>query len=141
MAKLYSIRVEGQKELIVSIKNLNRDVIDELRKACNQGAKLISDKASQLAPKGPGKPAKGYFGGRLKRSLVYREMPYKETSPIVSIAAVDRKVAPHAHLVEFGTSKARPHPFFRPAYRAAAGKVKEILTAAMKRAVLKAGRL
>jgi len=133
MVSSCSIKIEGVKEVTIALHNVNKNVIAELRAGAIEGAKIIADKARELAPMGP--------TGNLKKAIKYKEMPYKETSPIVSIAAVDRKKAPHAHLVEFGTVKSRAHPYFRPAYRQMANRVKQIITEAMKRAISKAGKL
>ena len=137
----YSIKIEGIRETKIALDKVNKDVIAELRGGCNKGAGMFAQKAVELAPRGPGKPSKGYYGGRLKSAMVHREMPYNDYSPIVSIAAVDRKIAPHAHLVEFGTSKAKAHPYFRPAFNAMKERVKQVIIAALKRALLKAGNI
>ena len=42
---------------------------------------------------------------------------------MVAIAAVDRKIAPHAWIIEFGSSRAPAHPYLRPAIDAHANKV------------------
>jgi len=70
-------------------------------------AKVIAEDARSRAPLGP--------TGNLKRSLIAKLLDKRGDNPQVAIAAVDRKIAPHAHLVEFGTSRMSARPFFRPA--------------------------
>ena len=56
--------------------------------------------------------------GNLKRSIVSKTLQRKGNKAAPAIAAVDYRIAPHAHLVEYGTVRAAPHPFFRPGYDA-----------------------
>jgi len=70
-------------------------------------ATSISEDARSRAPLGP--------TGNLKRSLVAKLLDKRGDNPRVAVAAVDRKIAPHAHLLEFGTSRMSARPFFRPA--------------------------
>ena len=104
---------------ITGIENM-RDTLERLRKSTGQDklneaaykqAEVIRDRIESYAPVGE--------TGNLKRSPVAKKLDK------VAIAAIDRKIAPHAHLVEFGTSHSPAHPFFRPAIDATAEKVKE----------------
>lgn len=70
-------------------------------------AKVIAEDARSRAPLGP--------TGNLKRSLVARLLDKRGDNPRVAVAAVDRKIAPHSGLVEWGTSKMAARPYFRPA--------------------------
>lgn len=70
-------------------------------------ARIIAEDARSRAPLGP--------TGNLKRSLIARLLDKRGNNPRTAIAAVDRKIAPHAHLIEFGTCKMSARPFFRPA--------------------------
>ena len=67
----------------------------ELRKQFYAKAKGMADEMKARAPKGP--------TGNLRRAIFARE--YRGSG--VSIVGVDRKKAPHAHWIEFGTSKVR----------------------------------
>jgi HK97 gp10 family phage protein len=78
-------------------------------------AETIAEDARGRAPLGP--------TGNLKRSLHAKMLDDKSGFPKIAIAAVDRKIAPHAHLVEFGTCKMSARPFFRPAVDVYSGKV------------------
>jgi len=60
------------------------------------------------APKGPTR--------RLKRSIIssrFKKKSRKFKHNPATFVAVDRKIAPHAHLVEFGTVKMAAKSFFR----------------------------
>ena len=50
--------------------------------------------------------------GNLRRSPVTKKMDRRGDEPAPSIAAIDRRIAPHAWLVEHKHNK----PFFRPAW-------------------------
>ena len=53
--------------------------------------------------------------GLLAGSPVTRQLERRHSAPAPSIAAIDRKTAPHAHLLEYGTVKMPAQPFYRPA--------------------------
>lgn len=89
----------GKLENAVSGKATEDDALEK--------AKAIAEDARSRAPLGP--------TGNLKRSLVARLLDKRGDNPRVAVAAVDRKIAPHAHFLEFGTSRMPAHPFFRPA--------------------------
>ena len=100
-----SMKLEGVANLAAKIdlmvKAAERDRVIPIAK---ESAKMLVDEIKSRAPKGP--------TGNLKRSPKVKVM--KGYPPLV-LAAIDRKIAPHAHLLEFGTVKMSPHPFFRPA--------------------------
>jgi len=59
--------------------------------------------------------------GNLKRSVRARKFS-KKNGQFIAFTAIDRKIEPHAHLVEFGHrtlsgSHVAAHPFFRPVMR------------------------
>ena len=68
--------------------------------------------------------------GRLRRSPVTRKM-----SGSTAISAIDRKIAPHAHLVEQGTSRMAAQPFFRPAWDNMRDTVKKHVEQGLKRLI------
>lgn len=95
-------------------------------------AETIRDRIRQKAPVGP--------TGRLKRSPVAKLMPRKQNMPAIAIAGIDRKIAPHAHLVEFGTSRMAAHPFFRPAVDGCRRGVMERIKDGLKKLIEGAAR-
>lgn len=97
-------------------KELNRLKLafdaEKIKKSAKGPAELLRDSVKRRAPIGA--------TGNLKRSIKAKELNY------VWIAAVDQKIAPHAHLLEFGTSKMSAHPFFRTGIQAGSSQaVKE----------------
>lgn len=109
-------KVEGMERLSRKLDELARSVDPEhIEPILLDGARVIAEDAREKAPLGP--------TGNLKRSLTAKLMKRTGHLPPVAIAAVDRKIAPHAHLVEFGTSHAPAHPFFRPAVDESAERV------------------
>lgn len=126
-----TIRIEGIPETTAKLKQLSsrldgKAMGDNLLKQ----AQMIAEDARNRAPLGP--------TGNLKRSLHARMLGKKLRYPQMAIAAVDRKIAPHAHLIEFGTSRMSARPFFRPAVDAYADKVLSNIKNGVKNLVEKA---
>jgi len=103
-----TITIQGMEQL--------GDKIDKLVRAADaqknesivlKSAETIRDRIRDKAPVG--------LTGNLKRSPVAKLMARHGDGPAIAIAGIDRKIAPHAYLVEFGTSHSSAHPFFRPA--------------------------
>jgi len=115
VVKLVGMR-ELQEQLTELIKAVHPDKVEPI---LFEGAQTVAEAARAKAPLGP--------TGRLKRACIAKKMPRRGSNPAVSIAAVNYKVAPHMHLVEFGHGGPRPappHPFFRPAWDATKRQVK-----------------
>jgi len=109
-------RLEGLLETVNALDKVSNSLKGKVMgKILLKQAEIIAEDARNRAPLGP--------TGNLKRSLHAELLPEKTRFPTVAIAAVDRKIAPHAHLIEFGTSKMSARPFFRPAVDAHANKV------------------
>jgi HK97 gp10 family phage protein len=118
-----SFKIEGIALLASKLNKLSGSIGgDSLKPDVLAQAKVIAEDARDRAPRGP--------TGNLKRSLHAKLLP---GGPPVAIAAVDRKIAPHAHLVEFGTVKMSARPYFRPAADAHMGKAKGNLKSAAKK--------
>lgn len=121
-----TIKMEGLEILDAKIKDLIESTDNEhTGKILFKQAEVIRDKIQEKAPQGP--------TGNLKRSPIAKLMPDKSNYPAIAIAGIDRKIAPHAHLVEFGTSRAPAHPFFRPAVDECSGKVMDGIKDGLKK--------
>ncbi len=108
-----AVKITGLKATVNAIDKSMQGLNDKaVANKSLQLAKVIAEDARGRAHQGP--------TGNLKRSL--RAVILRGNNP-PAIAAVDRKVAPHAHLIEFGTSRAPAYPFFRPAVDAHADKL------------------
>lgn len=116
----FTVEIKGQDEAIQAIKNtakaLDPDVVEPV---FMEGAKVIQTAAKSGAPKGE--------TGNLFGSIKTKFLKQIGNNPRSAIAAVDRKKAPHAHLIEYGTAEryqkkghkyvghVPAHPFWRPA--------------------------
>lgn len=77
--------------------------------------------AAKKAPKGR-KKAQAYLlkrGGLRDAVYQYRRRYYDDGGRATYLVSWNHREAPHGFMVEFGTSRAAPRPFFRPAYDAA----------------------
>lgn len=111
-----TFKIEGVLETVKALDKVSNSIKGKmLGKTLLKQAEIIAEDARDRAPLGP--------TGNLKRSLHAKLLDEKTRFPTVAIAAVDRKIAPHAHLVEFGTVKMSARPFFRPAVDSHASKV------------------
>lgn len=81
------------------------------RNAVSAGARVIRDNAKKLAPYDHSRKS----GTHLRDGIVAKRV--KGTNDVYSVGTqkFGKKKVPHAHLVEFGTVKAPPQPFLRPA--------------------------
>lgn len=104
-------KVDGQKELEKQLKKLSKSFEpSKIEKVSLASAKIISNESKNNAPLGP--------TGNLKKANIAKLLNRKGNQPAPAIAAVDRKIAPHANFVENGTSKSKANPFFRKAVSA-----------------------
>jgi HK97 gp10 family phage protein len=107
---LNEIRIEGLNQLEAQFGRIEKGLNKAAKETLMKQAILVRDRIKEKAPLGP--------TGNLKRSSIAKMMPDKPNYPLLAIAGIDRKIAPHAHLVEFGHAGPHPapaHPFFRPA--------------------------
>lgn len=130
----YSIKIEGVEEVRLAIDKLGEEIKDKLQPALHKGAEIVAQKATSNIERNTEPKT-----GRLSRSMVVKDMPYKDSMPLISIAAVDRKIAPHAHLIEFGTTKMSARPFLRPALQSSQKEVEELIENTIEEVVNKAG--
>lgn len=117
MADAFSVKLEGAEELKKQFQDLVKSVHpDQVEPVLMKGARKMAKAIRDKAPRGP--------TGNLKKAVKAKQLKRYGFQPAPAIAAVDRKRAPHAGLVEFGHAIVRagkvighvpPHPFFRPA--------------------------
>jgi len=115
-----SVRIEGVDKLVRRFKKLERayGMRGELLEGALLGAsKIVRRRVQANAPLGP--------TGNLRRSVVAKKFNYQLNNKPAAFCAIDRRIAPHAHLVEYGTAerhwksgKSTGHmpakPFFKP---------------------------
>lgn len=117
-----NVKIEGMVELRDALEKLERSLNDPdmIEAILKEQAIVVADDARRRAPQGP--------TGHLKRGIIAKILKRRGDVPAPAIAGVDYRIAPHAKLVEFGTSerhqkksgrytgKMPRHPFLRPAW-------------------------
>ncbi len=102
-----AIGLEGQEELIKKLRDMGEAVRGkQIERLFLRAGKKMRNTIRELTPVGP--------TGNLQRSIVARTMSKRGRKAAPAMVAVDFKIGPHAHLLEFGTVKMSPRPFFRP---------------------------
>ena len=116
MADEIAIDVQGIEELEAQLKEMIRQFDkEEVDPILIDGGKVLAAAVKSKAPRGP--------TGNLKKGIVAKQLNRIGDNPKTAFVGINYRRAPHAHLVEFGTSHSRPHPFFRPAVDANWDKV------------------
>lgn len=95
-----------------------------------KGSGIIAAAARRNAPLGP--------TGNLKRGMVAKVFSRNPAFKPAAFAAVDFRIAPHAHLVEYGTVKTGAQPFFWRAVEASSGKVIRLIETETKKLIMRA---
>lgn len=132
MAK-QGVTIEGDEELIRKMRNLGDAVKgSQPERLYLRAAKVIRDDAKERAPVGP--------TGNLRRGIVAKVLDRMGRKVAPAMVGINFRIAPHAHLLEFGTVKMSPRAFFRPAVRAQEQRVKDILRKGFKKIIEKAAR-
>jgi len=119
-----AVQIEGLLELQERVADiLDRTTGKAIKRVYMGAALVLRDEARDLAPELK-KPKKGRVPGLLKSAI--RAAYGDPTKPNV-LVFVDYRIAPHAHLVEFGTVKMQAQPYMRPALAAARSKCVNII--------------
>ena len=136
---MLTAKLSGDKELIKRIKKIGKDVsTKEAEKVLLDAAKIIADDARSRVNRGP--------TGNLEKAIDEKTWII-DTEKILVLAAVDRKIAPHAHLVEYGhelvvkgkiVGHVPAHPFWRPAVDAKAAEARRRMNEGIKRLIERA---
>jgi hypothetical protein len=94
-----TVKVDGYQQAFRALNAIGKAVHSErMNEVLYKGARTIAHYAGDLAPIGP--------TGNLKRSLIAAPARVSPSLPPAAFALVKRKIAPHLHLVSFGT---KPH--------------------------------
>lgn len=120
MTDNFTIEFQNKAEFEATLRNLVKALPnDKVEPVMMAGAKVIAADARRRAPVGP--------TGNLKKSIITKLLRKIGNWPRTAMAAVNNKKAPHAHLIEFGTSRryqkttgrytgiGPAKPFWRPA--------------------------
>jgi HK97 gp10 family phage protein len=121
------LELTGLNKLEVKFKRLIGILSDkDLENRVLHAAKVIRDDAKSRAPiakkghwkkYGRGGGAMWVEPGSLRRAIIAKTFKGKSKEVPSAFAAIDYRIAPHAHLVEFGARGGQmpADPFFRPA--------------------------
>lgn len=121
-----NFKVEGFKELDAQLSKLSRKAGKAvLRRSLKKAAQPIVDAAQASAPRDTGEFAQTISASPKLNKAQKRVHKKEETASSVELFVGSS--SPLAHLLEFGTRKAPPHPFMRAAFEASVEKVIEIL--------------
>ena len=128
-----NIEIQGkeafEKTLLALAKALPNNKVEPVMMA---GPKVIAAAAKAKAPQGP--------TGKLKKAVKAKMLRQIGNYPRSAAAAVDRKIAPHAYIIEYGTKPRYQKsgrytgigpaiPFFRPAVDTNKGRIQdEVIT-------------
>lgn len=108
----FEIKLEGLDEAIKEFERVSRAFGKEdkdIEAVLLEGAKMIRDEAKARAP---------VLTGALRKGIVAKKFRRKIPGRPAAFVGINFRTAPHANLVEFGTVRAAPHPFFFPAVEA-----------------------
>jgi len=127
---------EGADKLLRKFENIEKELVSKrsspLINSLFGCAKIVKREAEARCPEGP--------SGLLKKSIVAKKFrKCKKYSP-AAFVALDRKIAPHAHLVVKGTVKTGANPFLDYASQASSFAVKAKLEADLRKMIAKAAR-
>jgi HK97 gp10 family phage protein len=127
--------IAGLPELFNQLNDLGDAVEeDDVYKVLMHGAFVLRDEAKDLAPYDP----KRKKGTHLRDAIFATEGdPSKDPRGPNVIAGVNKKLAPHAGLVERGTSKMPARPYWRPAVNATRPAIAEILAGGIRDIIAK----
>jgi HK97 gp10 family phage protein len=137
VSKTTSVRIEGLDALTTQLQALGKSLGPEKSEpVLLEGAQIIAARVRARAPQGP--------TGRLKEAVIAKMLPRRGPGPASAIAAVDRKKAPHAGLVEYGHRLVRKgkvignvpaKQYFRPAVDETQAAVTELVMSKLQNLV------
>lgn len=121
-------RIEGLEEAIKRTQALTGALeVSKVERVLMRGARIVAEEAERRIGR-QFKVKTGNLGDSTRKKKRRRH----NDNVAGAFAAIDRKVAPHAHLLEFGTSKMAAKPFFRPSVDATREQVKDEVEAGLR---------
>ncbi len=125
--------IEGEEELVRKLRKLGDSVRGrQIERLFLRAAKVIRNAARENAPQGP--------TGNLKAGIIAKVLARGTRKVGLAMAGINFRRAPHAHLLEFGTVKMSPRPFFRTAVIGSQQRINTMLTKGFKRIIEKVAR-
>lgn len=117
------VEIRGLNELFRNLDLVGKVPNTKAAKAVFHKAGLVVRKYARFYAPYDKKRKKGTH---LRDAILVSDGPLAFTDVLVTVR-YKRPGAPHAHLLEFGTVRARAYPFMRPAASTAKGEVAEML--------------
>lgn len=131
MAQKSNVQVHGLEELQKEIEKLVDEMEDELQIGTDDAANLVAGTLRQNAPRGP--------SGNLAESITTKPLPRRDNMPQVTMVGADYNIAPHQHLVEFGSVKWQGNPFFRRSIDGMRGAIQSAIKSKAEQPVRRRG--
>ena len=117
------VELIGMAELERNLKKLGASIYTKEAKAVyTQAGHVIRKWARYFAPYDKTRKK----GTHLRDAILVSPGPMVFPNVLVTVR-YRRPGAPHAHLIEFGTSRAAPHPYMRPAAATGAQEVADVI--------------
>ncbi len=125
--------IEGEEELVRKLRALGDSVRGrQIERLFLRAAKVIRNAAREAAPQGP--------TGNLKAGIISKVLPRGTRKVGLAMTGINFRRAPHAHLLEFGTEKMSPRPFFRVSVIGSQQRINTMLTKGFKRIIEKVAK-
>ena len=102
---MFQVKITGMKELKQNMDAVIKELEDAMETGTNNAAEYAAGVVRGNTPVGP--------TGNLRDAVTTKPLPRKKGYAPNTMVGLDYKIAPHQHLVEFGTVKSRANPFFR----------------------------
>lgn len=136
--------VSGLRELGENMRELSKDIALKISaQATGAGAQIIKKRAKQNIESSP-----SVRTGSLRDALIIKKIPKSQAEftaeHIVTVRGRGKQrgnpkrkqnIAPHAHLVEFGTVNMPAEPFLRPAYESEKGRAAEAIASKLRKRI------
>lgn len=119
-----AFRFEGMAEVLRNVSNvIDKTTGQKVKRVYMDAGLRLRDAAKANAP---------VKSGRLRKSVF---AAYGDPAKANVLVGVNYKIAPHAHLVEYGTVNAPPHPFLRPAITQTKSEIRDIISSGLKKII------
>ena len=118
------VKVTGMKELQKNMADVVKELEDAMEGGTQEAAEYAAGIVRRNTPVGP--------TGNLKRAVTTKQLPKKAGYAPNTMVGLNYNIAPHQHLVEYGTSRARANPFFRRSIDQAKSGIKQRIKEAGK---------
>ena len=121
---MFKVKISGMYELRENMDRVIKEMEDAMETGVTEAAEYAAGVVRQNTPVGP--------TGNLRRSVTTKPLPRKAGHSPNTMVGLDYRIAPHQHLVEFGSVRNRANPFFRRSIDQAKAGIRQRITEAGK---------